>query len=317
VDDLDGVGTVSAVARIRPALPFADATPLLGDAAALRRRADADGYLCLRGLVAREAVEALRRRVLAICEAAGWLAGGDVAAPGARVEAYDDPRMLAFQRDVLGLGEVAALRADPALAAVVAAVCGAPVEPTLGDVPRVAFPGAPDLTTPPHQDANYVRDEPDLWTVWIPLGDCPVERGVLALVPGSHRGGLLPHPPAGVATEGAAVPGDSVWAAGDLAGGDVVTFHGRTVHAACDNVSDRLRLSLDFRYRPARARPAASLVARRGARLYHRRRCEWVPAISESDRLGLERAAEAAALGLLPCPACAPADSPRQGGDHP
>jgi hypothetical protein len=305
---VDGVGGVSGAARARPAGALRDATPLAGDAAALRARAASDGYLWLRGLLARDAVLALRRRALALCDAAGWLAAdGELAAPGARVTGHDDPRMLAFQRAVLGLGEVAALRGDAALAGALAAVCGGPVEPTLGDVPRAAFPAAPDLTTPPHQDAHYVTGEPDLWTVWIPLGDCPVAHGALCLVPGSHRGGLVPHPPPGVATEAAVVPEGAAWAASDLACGDVVAFHGRTLHAACDNTGDRLRLSIDFRYRPARARPPAPLVARRGGRLYHGRGCGWAAAIAGGERVALAGPAEAAAQGLVPCPACAPA----------
>ncbi|MBI2490695.1 MAG: phytanoyl-CoA dioxygenase family protein, partial [Candidatus Rokubacteria bacterium] len=229
-----------------------------------------------------------------------------VAARGARVDGYDDPRMLAFQREVMLLDDLPTLRRHPAILSVLGALFGEPAEPTLGDVPRVAFPRAPDLTTPPHQDHYYVAGATDLWTVWVPLGDCPRALGVLSLVPGSHRGGLLPHPPVGVATEGARVPEDSVWAAGDLACGDVVMFHGLTVHAACENATDRLRLSIDFRYRPARPRPPAPYVAARGARLYHRGACPWVARLSEPGREGFERAAEAEGRGLAACPVCEP-----------
>ncbi|MBI2155620.1 MAG: phytanoyl-CoA dioxygenase family protein, partial [Candidatus Rokubacteria bacterium] len=120
-----------------------------------------------------------------------------------------------------------------------------------------------------------------------------------------HRG-LLPHPPAGVATEGAAVPDDAVWAAGDLACGDVVMFHGLTVHAACENATDRLRLSIDFRYRPARPRPPAPYVAARGARLFHRRGCGWAARIPEAERVEFDRAAEAEGQGRAGCPVCGP-----------
>ena len=312
LDRLDGLGVVSVLAtRALPAGIFADSSGLVGDATALRRRAAADGYLWLRGLVEPGVILELRHRVLGVCDAAGWLRDGaaaldGVATPGARVDGYDDPRMLAFQREVMLLDDLPALRRHPAILSVLDALCGEPAEPTLGDVPRVAFPRAPDLTTPPHQDHAYVKGETDLWTVWVPLGECPRELGVLSLVSGSHRGGLLPHPPAGVTTEGAAVPEDSVWAAGDLACGDVVMFHCLTVHAACENVSDRLRLSIDFRYRPARPRPPAPFVAGRGARLVHRRDCAWVARIAEPDRVYFERPAEAEGQGLAGCPSCEP-----------
>ena len=49
-------------------------------------------------------------------------------------------------------------------------------------------------------------------------------------------------------------------------------------------------------------------VARRGARLFHRRDCAWVARIPEVERLYLKRATEAEEQGLTRCPVCEPAD---------
>jgi ectoine hydroxylase-related dioxygenase (phytanoyl-CoA dioxygenase family) len=50
---------------------------------------------------------------------------------------------------------------------------------------------------------------------------------------------------------GTDVPDDTTWAASDLEPGDVVLFSALTVHCALDNATaDRLRVSVDFRYRP-------------------------------------------------------------------
>ena len=38
-------------------------------------------------------------------------------------------------------------------------------------------PGAPELATPPHQDAHYMKVEGPVWIAWVPLDECPVERG--------------------------------------------------------------------------------------------------------------------------------------------
>jgi Tat protein translocase TatB subunit len=47
-------------------------------------------------------------------------------------------------------------------------------------------------------------------------------------------------------------------------------------------------------------------VAQRGARLFHRRECIWVPRIPEIDRVYLKRVADAEEHGYLRCPACDP-----------
>jgi ectoine hydroxylase-related dioxygenase (phytanoyl-CoA dioxygenase family) len=86
---------------------------------------------------------------------------------------------------------------------------------------------------------------------WLPLVPCPPELGGLALAPGTHRAGLLPHEgehgEAGIRTSLGAR-----WATGELEPGDVVLFHGLTVHCALLNTTqDRVRLSCDYRFGPA------------------------------------------------------------------
>jgi TatA/E family protein of Tat protein translocase len=47
-------------------------------------------------------------------------------------------------------------------------------------------------------------------------------------------------------------------------------------------------------------------VARRGAKLFHRRDCTWVSAIPELERVYLKRVAEAREQAFVECPACEP-----------
>jgi sec-independent protein translocase protein TatA len=47
-------------------------------------------------------------------------------------------------------------------------------------------------------------------------------------------------------------------------------------------------------------------VARRGARLFHRRECAWTARIPELDRIYLKRVAEARDQGYGTCPVCEP-----------
>jgi len=197
------------------------------------------GYLFFREALEREAVLAVREAVLSRC-AAG-------------VPRPDAPGWVSLQAEVLVLPEVDALRRHPFVLGVLERVFGRPAEAGRGDVCRIAPPSAPELTTPPHQDAAYTAA--DLWTAWIPLGDCPISLGGLAVLPGSHREGLREH---GEGATGAATPPGAPWASTDYSCGDVLLFSALTLHRALPNESDRLRLSVDFRYAPARSSPSSS-----------------------------------------------------------
>jgi ectoine hydroxylase-related dioxygenase (phytanoyl-CoA dioxygenase family) len=105
------------------------------------------------------------------------------------------------------------------------------------------------MATPPHQDGHYMRMMGAFWTVWLPLGDCPRGLGPLALLAGSHRGGLCDHTSTGVVDGGVVVAADAVWSTTDFRCGDAVAFRPHALHCALPNLSgDRLRLSADFRY---------------------------------------------------------------------
>ncbi len=225
------------------------------DAEGLRGEADRYGCLLLRGLLPSADVLALRMRVVEACAALGWLddaapAAAAVARAGASAGAYDEA-WTELQRRVAPLPEFARLREHPAIAGVLETIFPGPVRTGRGDTCRVFAPGRPELTTLPHQDHFYVRGSAALWTVWIPLGDCPRALGGLAVLPGSHRDGLLPHAGEGSGRQGIEVGPDVVWAAADYRCGDVLAFNSLTLHRALENrTADRLRLSADFRYDP-------------------------------------------------------------------
>jgi ectoine hydroxylase-related dioxygenase (phytanoyl-CoA dioxygenase family) len=227
------------------------------DTTAARRDADDYGYLFFRRLIGADQILALRRRVLENCRRAGWVSDDAAcleafAQPGIRLGAYDE-RWLSFQQRVLPLPEFVALGRHAAILGILENVFGGPVMSDRGNTCRVMSPRAPEFTTPPHQDYYYVRGSTELWTVWLPLGDCPTEQGGLAVLPGSRALGLLPHAGDGPGRQGAVIGDDGVWATGDYACGDVLMFHCLTVHRALDNLSaDRLRISVDYRYQPAR-----------------------------------------------------------------
>jgi len=235
--------------------PLRDSGPLAHDAGALRREAGEQGYLFFPGAVEPEALVRLRRRILERCAERGWLAADaplmdGVGAPSVRLGAYGE-EWVALQCEVAIFPEFVSLRRHPFVLSVLERLFGTPPLEGRGDVCRLFSPAASDLTTPPHQDRFYVPESGRLWTVWVPLGDCPLELGGLAVLPCSHRLGLLPH---GGERQGVEIPEDRVWATGSYRCGDVVMFSSLTLHRACENATrDRLRISADFRYVPSTA----------------------------------------------------------------
>jgi hypothetical protein len=245
-----------------PTRPLRDASAVADDAAALRRRAKQSGYLFFRGLLERHIVLALRHEVLERCAQRGWLdpstpVDDGRCLPWTRLGAYDDA-WVGLQREVHVLPEFIALRRHRSVLGVLERLFGEPPLDGQGDTCRLMSPAARALTTRPHQDRYYVRRSDRMWTVWIPLGDCPVELGGLAVLPGSNRNGLLPHSGEGEGRQGAEVSPAAAWAISDYRCGDMLIFHCLTLHRAAENTTrNTLRVSADFRYVPESAGAAA------------------------------------------------------------
>jgi len=220
------------------------------DAAALRRRAREDGFVYLPRLLPEGRLSPLRKVVDAALTARGWVVDGRTD-PSLRLGGWDDPRGIAFHRELAPTKEYRALAAAPEILDAVRHILQAEPRFYAGDVCRLVSPGAVDLTTPPHQDVAYLPDASDAWTAWIPLGPCPRALGPLALLAGSHTGGMRPHAPLAPGGGGIAVPEPAPWCSLDLEAGDVIAFSALTVHRALPNVTaDRLRVSVTYRYRP-------------------------------------------------------------------
>jgi ectoine hydroxylase-related dioxygenase (phytanoyl-CoA dioxygenase family) len=233
-----------------------DARPLFGQAKLLRQRAQSEGYLFLPGVVERDAVLALRRKVLEACQRRGWLAEGTnpmdaVARESVRIGALDD-NWIALQCELLPTAECVCLGRSPVILETLETLFMGAVATDQGTTCRIFSPNAPELTTPPHQDHYFLRRSTQLWTAWFPLGDCPRAQGGLAVMRGSNQQGLLSHVWEDTDTPGATVSVAGPWATADYACGDVLLFNCLTVHRALHNtVPRRLRISADYRYMPA------------------------------------------------------------------
>ena len=119
--------------------------------------------------------------------------------------------------------------------------------------------GAAPLGVGAHQDGSpqlgYLTQ--DFCTAWVPLTDIDDRLGGLAVVPGSHRGGVRAQTgsassslrTAKTQTFEAPSAGEQ-WVTTTYRPGDLVVFASMTLHKGQPNTSDRLRLSCDFRYQP-------------------------------------------------------------------
>jgi ectoine hydroxylase-related dioxygenase (phytanoyl-CoA dioxygenase family) len=231
-------------------LPFVRA-PL--DADGRRARAREDGFLFVPGLLAPAQLVPLRAVVDDVLARRGWVVDGR-SDPALRLGRYDDERWTSFLAEVLVTDAFRALGAAPEILSVIRTLLGGDPQLGVGDVCRLVSPGATDLATQPHQDAAYVKEPDGVWTAWLALGPCPLALGPLALLPGSHAGGVRAHASVttgeGGTVVGTDVPDDATWRASDLAAGDVLFFSAFTVHRALPNTTaGQLRVSVDYRYR--------------------------------------------------------------------
>jgi len=224
----------------------------------LRTEITSKGYVLIRDLLPRSAVDTVLGDVTQVLSVAGWLRTGYD--PRDRVAEYGaacgdpDPTFKRVYQEVFNLESFHALPHQSALREVMRMLVDDLVLVHPKPIGRLIFPHCERLVTHAHQDYEFMGGDPEFFTVWIPLHDCPVDLGPLRILEGSHRFGIQDH-----RRENLHVPeipiqaaaGDG-WVAGPLNAGDVLIFHSLTVHGASPNLSDQLRLSLDCRFQDAR-----------------------------------------------------------------
>lgn len=109
----------------------------------------------------------------------------------------------------------------------------------------------------PHQDFAYWKNYgcrfPEAHAVYIAIDDATVQNGCLRIVPDSHLLGLQPHgvwsgkgSDNGVTPEAmqALLAGGYTFDPIETAAGDVILFHGHTIHGSDDNFTDTPRLAM-------------------------------------------------------------------------
>jgi ectoine hydroxylase-related dioxygenase (phytanoyl-CoA dioxygenase family) len=234
---------------------FADSTHLLGDGEALRARFDEDGYVFVKGVVDKEMLTHVRSQIVSICMARGWLRPDTDpmdAIPGSQPWVEGEEPYFEVYDEIQKLEAFHAVPHHPTVRSLMTALLGDSAFPHPLSIARLSFPSNEAWSTPPHQDYPNNQGTEDLYACWIPLSDCPVELGGLAVLPGSHRLGLAPLEFSLGAGHRRAKLDERFeqldWAGGGFEFGDAIVFHSLTMHRALPNTSDRMRLSVDYRF---------------------------------------------------------------------
>ena len=248
-------------------LELKDSTACLDDPAHLLRNIQEDGYLLLRGLLDPDLVARVKRDIMAILREQHIIEDNGAAEPlwSGGPHPTETEYMAVYER-VVQLDSFNDMAESQEIVATLEGVIGETVRVWKQRLFRVIYP-APDAPPEPanvgaHQDdaIKFGYSAQVFYTCWMPLMEITEYIGGLALVPGSHHQGVLAlegtvassHKDPG--NQGASgvqleVPEDS-WASTEYQPGDVVFFTNLTIHRGLPNLSDRIRLSSDFRYQP-------------------------------------------------------------------
>ena len=231
----------------------------MNDDAELQRRLEDEGYLFFKGLVEPDKLWELRREMMSMIQQVGWLVADtdpmDGIADISMRYTEGDNEYSAGYAEVYKIENFHRSGHWNEYIDIIAKMTGKPVMPHPQKVARIWFPKYTDHTTPKHQDFVHFQGSFDNITCWAPIGDCPIELGGLAVIPGSHKvnrvldhhfslgaGGLM-------VDEHAHEDIDPVWYSTDYEAGDALFFPALTIHRALPNYTeDKLRLSLDNRY---------------------------------------------------------------------
>ncbi|MFG3532469.1 phytanoyl-CoA dioxygenase family protein [Streptomyces sp. NPDC047917] len=239
------------------------------DPPALRARLARDGFLYLPGFFARTTIEDFRRHYFATLAETGLTRAGSDPLQGLAASAGELDRgrlrSLLFRQIVPGREYEALCRHPDLIAFFRRLLSTGDVHLHRRKIIRHVGPGESGIgtATQAHYDLVYLREGTDqVVSSWIPLGDCPIARGPLVYLEGSHyrvmadeAAGRLRRPAASITADLPALAKeyDSRWLVTDFAAGDLMVHSAHVIHASLDNQdpAGQIRLSTDIRYQAA------------------------------------------------------------------
>ncbi len=228
----------------------------MDDPEELRCRISEEGYLFFKRLQNPDKLWALRRDMLTTLQKGSWLVAGTDPIEGiANISAQcteGDPEYTAVYHEIYKLELFHRSGHWPEVVDMVEKIVGREVLPHPQKIARLWFPKYTAHTTPIHQDFVHFQGNFQTYTCWVPVGDCPIELGGLAVLPGSHKINKVMEHHFSLGAGSLCVNEDELsgeWHSTNYEIGDTLIFPALTVHKALPNLTeDRLRVSLDNRY---------------------------------------------------------------------
>ncbi len=214
----------------------------------MRAALERDGAIVVRQLVGESKLSRVRDGLLDDLRRVGWLRGnaGNLQANMLLKCVDPEPRYRRTYRRLIANPDLHDIPHDRSLDKFAALIGIEELFRHPRVVLRVVFPETPP--TPPHQDWTTVQGSQEAITVWLPLVNCELDMGPLAVLTGSHLNGERPFiKGSGVGGKVTITNATDIWSSASLKLGDAIVFKSLTVHRALPNRTDSLRLSLDFR----------------------------------------------------------------------
>lgn len=264
--------------------PFHELPASALDAYSLQDAMESEGYLLIRNVLPTDDIQRVLERITQILINAGWLHVGHdplerLAIPDAAC-GDPDPAFKRVYQQVFNLEVFHALPHHPNLRRVMEMLTGKHLLIHPKPIGRLIFPHCERLTVHAHQDYQFMGGDPECFTAWIPLHDCPPSIGPLQIMEGSHRLGFQKHEDECLHVP--EIPASSVtrdeWVGGQVNAGDVLIFHSLTVHAASPNMSQQMRISLDCRFQDYRRalNPANLAFAGESGKSWEKTYTDWL-----------------------------------------
>ena len=159
-----------------------------------RSQLERDGYFIVRGLVSTEAINQIREAILEFVTGKRELKVTELVQ---ELDAMPMDELAAKIRKLSGIGRQTEViwnnyYAGPAVLAIVRQFLGETIYVKYDSV--FLKPAKVGGATPWHQDIGLWRDmNTDAWNAWLAVDPATRENGCLQFVPGSHKGGVVPH----------------------------------------------------------------------------------------------------------------------------
>jgi Phytanoyl-CoA dioxygenase (PhyH) len=214
----------------------------------MREQLAGPGYAVLRGLLDADELRRLRARIVGVMHSQGWVLPEGDALPSAQAPREGGDGWWPGYAAIQSIEELHSLGHDKRLIQVVEEALGTHV---LAHNRRIVGMALPGYGTPPHQDFVSVQGSADTVTAWVPLDDRDGESAAIRLLPAGDEPRLRPLEWVdGISAGVRADPDDRAWHQPSVQVGDVVIFHGLTVHELRPNRDDRYRVACEMRFQP-------------------------------------------------------------------